>query len=76
MNTNLAPKPVGVRTAVAVYPGCGASGVWSSSLPLLMLLGEKDDIAPPPPAMPSYSPYRTVLMYGSIATRALDTVST
>ncbi len=44
---NLVDKPVGVRTAIAVYPGCGASGVWTSSLPVLMLLAGADDIALP-----------------------------
>ena len=43
----LVDEPVGVRAAVAVYPGCGASGVWSASLPVLMILAEADDIAPP-----------------------------
>ncbi len=43
----LVDEPVGVRTAVAVYPGCGASGVWYSSLPVLMILAGADDITPP-----------------------------
>jgi dienelactone hydrolase len=37
--------PVG--GAVAVYPGCGSRGPWVSSVPVLVLLGEADDITPP-----------------------------
>lgn len=33
--------------AVAVYPGCGGRGAWVSTVPVLVLLGEADDIAPP-----------------------------
>jgi dienelactone hydrolase len=33
--------------AVAVYPGCVSRGPWGSGLPLLVLLGEADDITPP-----------------------------
>jgi dienelactone hydrolase len=39
--------PVGVRSAIAVYPGCSTSDTWDTSLPLLMILGEEDDIALP-----------------------------
>ena len=44
---NLDQEPSGVLSAVAIYPGCSASGPWKSSLPLLMILGEADDIALP-----------------------------
>ena len=36
-----------VAGAVAVYPGCGARGPWSSSVPVLVILGAADDITPP-----------------------------
>ena len=40
-----APEPV--AGAVAVYPGCGSRGPWSSGVPVLVILGEADDITPP-----------------------------
>ena len=33
--------------AVAVYPGCRGRGAWASTVPLLVLLAEADDIASP-----------------------------
>jgi Dienelactone hydrolase and related enzymes len=45
--SKLEGEPKGVRSAVAVYPGCSTSDPWDSSLPLLMILGEADDIALP-----------------------------
>lgn len=39
--------PPGVAGAVAVYPGCGGRDVWVSALPVLVVLGEADDITPP-----------------------------
>lgn len=36
-----------VAGAVAVYPGCGSRGPWVSGVPVLVLLGEADDITPP-----------------------------
>jgi dienelactone hydrolase len=36
-----------VKSAVAIYPGCGGAEPWKSSVPLLMLLAGADDIAPP-----------------------------
>jgi dienelactone hydrolase len=36
-----------VAGAVAVYPGCGSRGPWASAVPVLVLLGEADDITPP-----------------------------
>ena len=44
---NLDKEPNGVVSAVAIYPGCSSSVPWKSSLPLLMILGEVDDIALP-----------------------------
>jgi len=44
---NLEEEPNGVQSAVVVYPGCSTSGPWESSLPILMILGEADDIALP-----------------------------
>jgi len=44
---NLKEETKGVQSAVAVYPGCSASGPWESSLPILLILGEADDIALP-----------------------------
>ena len=40
-------EPEGVQKAIAVYPGCSASSPWKSSLPVLMILGEADNIALP-----------------------------
>lgn len=45
-------QALGARTppaagAVAVYPGCATRDAWASAVPLLVLLGEADDIAPP-----------------------------
>jgi dienelactone hydrolase len=45
--TNLDGEPNGVQSAVAIYPGCSASSSWKSLLPVLMILGEDDDIALP-----------------------------
>jgi dienelactone hydrolase len=45
--TNLMGEPKGVQSAITVYPGCSTSEPWESSLPVLMLLGEADDIALP-----------------------------
>jgi dienelactone hydrolase len=36
-----------VKSAIAVYPGCNSINSWTVSLPLLMILGEADDIAIP-----------------------------
>jgi len=44
---NLADNPSGVRDVIAIYPGCRTTQNWNSSLPVLMLLGEDDDIASP-----------------------------
>jgi dienelactone hydrolase len=45
--TNLEGEPKGVQSAIAVYPNCRASGPWKSTLPILIILGEADDIALP-----------------------------
>jgi dienelactone hydrolase len=45
--SHLEGEPNRVRSAVAVYPGCSASKPWKSSLPVLILIGESDDIALP-----------------------------
>ncbi|WP_370477336.1 dienelactone hydrolase family protein [Tamlana flava] len=37
----------GVKSAIAVYPGCSSIKPWKTSLPVLMILGEADDIALP-----------------------------
>ncbi|MDX1501542.1 MAG: amidohydrolase family protein [Thermoanaerobaculia bacterium] len=37
----------GVAGAVAVYPSCGSRDVWRSETPVLVVLGEADDITPP-----------------------------
>ena len=39
--------PPAVAGAVAVYPGCNSRDVWVSAIPVLVLLGEADDITPP-----------------------------
>jgi dienelactone hydrolase len=39
--------PQGVLTAVTVYPGCSTIEPWKISLPVLLLIGESDDIALP-----------------------------
>lgn len=44
---NLDKNQIGVRSAITLYPGCSSVQIWDSSLPLLMILGEADDIAPP-----------------------------
>ena len=44
---NLEGESSEVLSAVAIYPGCSSSGAWESSLPVLMILGEADDIALP-----------------------------
>jgi dienelactone hydrolase len=44
---NLDEDVDGVISAVAIYPGCSSSSSWKSSLPILMILGEADDIALP-----------------------------
>ncbi len=36
-----------VAGAVAVYPACGSRGPWFSAIPVLVLLGEADDVTPP-----------------------------
>jgi dienelactone hydrolase len=36
-----------VAGAVAIYPGCNSRGPWASAVPVLVLLGEADDITPP-----------------------------
>lgn len=36
-----------VAGSVAVYPGCTSRDVWVSAVPVLVLLGEADDITPP-----------------------------
>lgn len=52
------PRPAGLahdfRAAVAFYPGCRAalaSGSWATRIPLLMLVGEKDDWTPAGPCV-------------------------
>ena len=42
-----AETPQPVAGAVAVYPECGTRGPWSSSVPVMVILGEADDITPP-----------------------------
>jgi dienelactone hydrolase len=44
LGTQATPRVAG---AVAVYPGCGSRGPWVSSVPVLVLLGEDDDITRP-----------------------------
>jgi dienelactone hydrolase len=44
---NLEGEPKGVQSAVAIYPNCRTSDPWKAQLPLLMILGEADDIALP-----------------------------
>ncbi len=40
-------RPIpGLVSAAALYPNCPPPGAWASPLPLLMLVGEKDTIAP------------------------------
>lgn len=39
-------QAVAFRSAIAVYPGCGAAQPWSARIPLLFLLGGSDDITP------------------------------
>jgi imidazolonepropionase-like amidohydrolase/dienelactone hydrolase len=36
-----------VAGAVAVYPGCGSRDIWVSDVPVMVVLGEADDITPP-----------------------------
>ncbi len=36
-----------VAGAVAIYPGCSGRDAWVSTVPVLVLLGEADDITPP-----------------------------
>lgn len=36
-----------VAGAVAVYPQCGGRNVWAADFPVLVVLGEADDITPP-----------------------------
>ncbi len=43
----LGARTARVAGAVAVYPACGSRGPWVSSVPVLVLLGEADDITPP-----------------------------
>jgi len=45
--SNLELNPSGVQSVIVIYPGCGTIKGWKSTLPVLMLLGELDDIAPP-----------------------------
>jgi len=45
--SNLNRNPDGVNSVIAIYPGCGTLKGWTSTIPVLMLLGELDDIAPP-----------------------------
>ena len=44
--SNLETDPIGVQSVITIYPGCGGYYSWKSSIPVLMLLGEADDIAP------------------------------
>ncbi len=44
--SSLKNDPIGIRSVITIYPGCGDRNNWNSSLPVLMLLGEADDIAP------------------------------
>ncbi len=45
--SSLEEEPIGVQSAITVYPGCSTSSPWESTLPVLMILGEEDDIARP-----------------------------
>jgi len=45
--SSLEEDQFGVNSAIAVYPGCSSREPWKTSLPLLMILGEADDIAIP-----------------------------
>ncbi|MDU8886927.1 dienelactone hydrolase family protein [Yeosuana sp. MJ-SS3] len=40
-------EPRDVKSAIAVYPGCSSNKPWKTLLPVLMILGEADDIALP-----------------------------
>jgi dienelactone hydrolase len=40
-------QPPPATGAVAIYPECNSRGQWTSSIPVLILLGEADDIALP-----------------------------
>lgn len=44
--------PPAVAGAVAVYPGCNSRDVWASAVPVLVLLGDADDITPPESCAP------------------------
>jgi len=43
----LGESPTPAARAVAVYPSCGSKTPWASDMPILMLLGDADDITPP-----------------------------
>ena len=45
--SNLKSETFGIKSAVTIYPGCGSSSPWTSSIPVLMILAGEDDIAPP-----------------------------
>ena len=45
--SNIDEAPQGVRAAVTIYPGCNTIKPWISSLPVLLIIGESDDIALP-----------------------------
>jgi dienelactone hydrolase len=36
-----------IKSVITIYPGCSSIDLWKTSLPLLMILGEADDIALP-----------------------------
>lgn len=40
-------RPAPATAAIVVYPECKSRGPWTSSIPVLMLLGDADDIALP-----------------------------
>ncbi len=44
---SLEEEPVGLKSVVTVYPGCGSSKTWDVSISTMMVLGNDDDIAPP-----------------------------
>lgn len=40
-------EPIGVQSVVTVYPGCSTIKPWTTPLPVLLVMGESDDIAIP-----------------------------
>jgi len=45
--SSLEEEPLDVNSAIALYPGCNTRDLWKTSLPVLMILGDADDIAIP-----------------------------